>query len=129
MKKRIFLITLMVALFVCLFAISTSAADMFESDYTEKITKFYDTDGTTELLPDWCNLADKDATAVIKKADGEAIRIPLYYIYQANGTSFYGDIRDTSNTTYAGLSMLGFQKSLAKRLIMQILLHLKFLTE
>ncbi len=112
MKKKIFLITLMVALFVCLFAISASAAAMFESDYTSEVTKFYD--GETELTPSWCNLTDKEATAVIKKADGTAIRIPLYYIYQVNGTSFYGDIRDTSNTTYAGFKYAWISEKLGE---------------
>lgn len=87
MKKKLFLITLVVALFVCLFAISVSAADMFDSDYTDTVTKFYDADGTTEIGPDWADLTDANATAVIKKADGTAVRIPLYYIYQTNGST------------------------------------------
>ena len=87
MKKRIFLITLMVALFVCLFAISTSAVDMFESDYTDEITKFYDTDGTTEIGPDFANLEDKSATAVLQLADGSYVRVPTYYIFMANNNN------------------------------------------
>lgn len=87
MKKRIFLITLMVALFVCLFAISTSAAEMFTSDYTEKITKFYDTDGTTEIGPDFANLEDKSATAVLQLADDSYVRVPTYYIFVANNNN------------------------------------------
>lgn len=97
MKKRLFLITLMVALFVCLFVISASAAQMFTSDYTTEVTKFYDTDGTTELVPDWLDLDDKSATAVLKLASGEVIRIPLYYIYQEKGTTFYDDERSVGS--------------------------------
>ena len=83
MKKRIFLITLMVALFVCLFVISASAAEMFTSEYTSEITKFYD--GTTELAPDFAtNVTDKESTAVLKKADGTYVRVPAYYIFKAN---------------------------------------------
>ena len=83
MKKRLFLITLMVALFVCLFVISASAAEMFTSEYTSEITKFYD--GTTELAPDFAtNVTDKESTAVLKKADGTYVRVPAYYIFKAN---------------------------------------------
>ena len=88
MKKKLFLITLVAALFVCLFAISVSAADMFDSEYTDTVTKFYADDGTTEVKPDWADLTDTNATAVIKKADGTAIRIPAYYIVKT-GTTFY----------------------------------------
>ncbi len=87
MKKKLFLITLAVALFVCLFAIGVSAADMFDSEYTDTVTKFYAEDGTTEVKPDWADLTDANATAVIKKSDGTTIRIPLYYIYQTNGST------------------------------------------
>ncbi|MBQ3040658.1 MAG: leucine-rich repeat domain-containing protein, partial [Clostridia bacterium] len=87
MKKKLFLALTLVAVFVCLFAISISAADMFDSEYTDTVTKFYAEDGTTEVKPDWADLTDANATAVIKKADGTAIRIPLYYIYQANGST------------------------------------------
>ena len=87
MKKKLILAISLVALFVCLFAIGISAADMFDSEYTDTVTKFYAVDGTTEAKPDWADLTDTNATAVIKKADGTAIRIPLYYIYQTNGST------------------------------------------
>lgn len=87
MKRKIFLITLMVALFVCLFVFSASAVDMFESDYTTEVTKFYDTDGETEIGPDFANLEDKSATAVLKLADGSYVRVPTYYIFIANNNN------------------------------------------
>lgn len=86
MKKKLFLISLMVALLVCLFIISVNAAG-FESEFTKEVTKLYAEDGTTELTPDWADVADKTATAVLKKADETYIRIPLYYIYQTNGST------------------------------------------
>lgn len=76
MKKKIFLVTLMTALLACLFVIGVSATD-FVSDYTSEVTEI-------GAGPDWADLDDKNATAVLKKANGEYIRIPLYYIYQAN---------------------------------------------
>ena len=96
MKKRIFLITLMVALFVCLFAISASAVDMFESDYTDEITKFYDTDGITVLAPDFANVEDTTSTAVLQKADGTYVRVPSYYIFKANSKNQF----DVSGTNF-----------------------------
>ncbi len=114
MKKKIFLITLMVALFVCLFVISASASEMFTSEYTNEITKFYDEDGTTELKPDFANLTDTEATAVLKLADESYVRVPLYYIYQVNGTTFYDDIRDTSNTGSAGFKYAWISEQLGE---------------
>ncbi len=76
MKKKIFLFTVMVALLVCLFALCVSAAG-FESDYTSNVTTYGEG-------PDWANLEDTASTAVIKKADGTALRIPAYYIFKAN---------------------------------------------
>jgi hypothetical protein len=84
MKKKLFLAILTVALFACLFAISVGASG-FVSDYTSEVTKFYD--GSTEIKPDWADLSDTSATAVLKKADETYVRIPLYYIYQANGST------------------------------------------
>ena len=99
--KKILLTAFLVAVLSCFFALSISAAT-FVSDYTSEVTKFYDTDGVTELMPDWVDLDDRDATAVIKKADGDCIRIPLYYIYQEKGTEFKQDVRDESNTGSTG---------------------------
>ena len=95
MKKKLVLLALLTILFVCLFVVGVSAAS-FTSDYTTEVTKFYAEDGTTELLPTWDNLSDRSATAVIKKADETAIRIPLYYIYQQSGSTFYDKEIDES---------------------------------
>ncbi len=76
MKKKIFLFTVMAALLVCLFAICASAAG-FESAYTSDVTTYGEG-------PDWANLEDTASTAVIKKADGTALRIPAYYVFKAN---------------------------------------------
>ena len=87
MKKRILFTLTMVALFVCLLAISISAADMFDSDYTDEVTRFYDTDGVTVLAPEFANVADTEATAVLKKADGAYVRVPVYYIFKASSNN------------------------------------------
>lgn len=82
MKKKLLLVAFMVVALVCLFALSISAAE-FKSDFTEEVTKFYDTDGETVLAPDFANLAnltDTESTAVLKKADGTYVRVPTYYI-------------------------------------------------
>lgn len=79
MKKKIFLFTVMAALLVCLFAICASAAG-FESAYTNEVTTYGEG-------PDWANLEDTASTAVIKKADGTALRIPAYYIFKANSNA------------------------------------------
>ena len=99
MKKKILFALLLAVVLTCIFAISVSAAT-FVSDYTTDVTKFYD--GEKELMPDWVDLDDTSATAVIKKADNTYVRIPLYYIYQEKGTTFYGDIRDESNQGSSG---------------------------
>lgn len=84
MKRKLLLVTLLVALFVCIFAISVSAAE-YTSDYTNEVTKFYD--GETEIGPDWANIDDKTSTAVLKKADGTFVRVPVYYIFKANSSN------------------------------------------
>ena len=110
MKKKILLFLMLTVLLSCVFAIAISASS-FESSFTNQVTKFYN--GSEELVPEWLDLDDTSATAVIKKANGEIIRIPLYYIYQEKGTQFMGDVRDTKDQgstgfRYAWLSdMLG----------------------
>ena len=102
MKKKLFLITLMVALFACIFAISISA-EGFVSDYTEEVTEL-------GAGPEWADLGDKDATAVLKKADGTYIRIPLYYIYQANGSNqLRHEIQTTTGRTGFRYDWIGEQ--------------------
>ena len=113
--KKFLLTVAMVAVLSCIFALSISAAT-FVSDYTSEVTKFYDTDGVTELMPDWVDLDDRDATAVIKKADGTCIRIPLYYIYQEKGTDFKSDIRDTSNQGSSGFRYAWLSEQLGQEL-------------
>ena len=87
MRKKVLLFVALLSLLACIFAMGISAAD-FESNYTTEVTKFYDADGVKELLPTWANVTDKEATAVIKKADGNAVRIPAYYVVKTNGASF-----------------------------------------
>ena len=98
MKKRFLLTALFVVMLVCVLAFSISASD-FKSSYTENVTKFYDTDGTTELMPEWVDLDDKNATAVLKLASGEIVRIPLYYIYQEKGTELSHEIRTSDSNS------------------------------
>ncbi len=76
--KKILLVSLALALFVCLFAMGVSAAG-FESDYDAAVTTYGNG-------PDWANVEDKDATAVIKLADS-FVRVPAYYVFKANSNS------------------------------------------
>lgn len=97
MKKRILLTALFVVMLVCALSFAISASD-FKSSYTENVTKFYDADGA-ELMPDWVDLDDKNATAVIKLASEEIVRVPLYYIYQEKGTELRHEIRTSDSSS------------------------------
>ena len=82
MKKKILLITVAMALFVCLFAMGTYAAG-FESSYDVSV-EAYDT------APDWANVTDKEATSVLALANGDFVRVPTYCIFKASGNNqFY----------------------------------------
>ncbi len=102
MKKKLFLATLMTALLACLFVIGINAAG-FESSFTNDVTEI----GTG---PDWADLSDKNATAVLKKTDETYVRIPLYYIYQANGsTELRHEIQTSSGRTGFRYDWIGTQ--------------------
>ena len=97
--KKALLVTLLATMFICVFALCVSATG-FESSFTNEVTKYYAEDGKTELMPDWADLSDKNATAVLKKTDETYIRIPLYYIYQTNGsTELRHEIRTSKGST------------------------------
>lgn len=111
MKKKILLLTVAIALFVCLFAISVSAAD-FESAYTGDVTTYGEG-------PDWANLEDTASTAVIKKANGEYVRIPAYYIFKANGSSRFE--ANGSNFDFAWISgQVGEELALANLVAIEV---------
>lgn len=95
MKRKLFLVALMIAVLTCLFAISVSAATMFTSSYTTELTTFGDS------KPEWANLEDTNATAVLKKTDGTYVRVPAYYIFKVNGNQFKVD---GSNFDYGWVS-------------------------
>lgn len=83
MKKKFLLITLAMALFMCVLAMGTYAAG-FESSYAAEVTPF-------EGQPDWVNVDDKDATAVLKLKDGSCVRVPAYYIFKANSNNQFAN--------------------------------------
>lgn len=95
MKKKIFLVVLMVVALTCLLAIGVSAADMFTSSYTQELTTFGDE------KPEWANVEDKDATAVLEIEGGAYVRIPAYYIFKASNNQFKVD---GSNFDYGWIS-------------------------
>ena len=96
--KKALLVTLLATMLICVFALCVSATG-FESSFTSEVTKYYAEDGQTELTPDWADLSDKNATAVLKKADETYIRIPLYYIYQTNkSTELRHEIRTSKGS-------------------------------
>ena len=83
--KKAFLIASLAMLFVCLLAIGVGART-FESNYDIVVEKFYD-GNDTEIKPDWANVTDENATAVIKRADNSFIRVPAYDVFKANGNN------------------------------------------
>ena len=118
MKKKIFLMLAMAIVLVCVFALSISAAT-FKSDYTSKTTIFYDTDGVTVLMPDWANLDDRDATAVVKMADGTFVRLPAYYVFKANSNNQF--MSNGSNFDFGWVSQqLGEELTLASLVAFEI---------
>ena len=90
--KKALLVALLATMLVLVFALCVSAAG-FVSSFTTDVTEI----GTG---PDWADLSDKNATAVLKKADETYVRIPLYYIYQANkSTELRHEIRTKTGST------------------------------
>lgn len=79
MKKKILLFSVVMAIFVCVFATGAYAAD-FESGFDVSVTEY-------ENGPDWANVEDKDATAVLQLANGSLVRVPAYCVFKANGNN------------------------------------------
>ena len=90
--KKALLVALLATMLVLVFTLCVSATG-FVSSFTTDVTEI----GTG---PDWADLSDKNATAVLKKADETYVRIPLYYIYQANNsTQLRHEIQTTTGRT------------------------------
>ena len=81
MKKKLFLVALMIAIFACLLVTSINAGE-FVSNFANA------TDANIEGAPDWANTSDTTSTAVLKIGD-EYVRIPSYLIF--SGTQFKND--------------------------------------
>ena len=79
MKKKFLLFTMALALFVCVLAVGAYAAG-FESSYDVECEAY----GTA---PDWANVTDQDATAVLALAGGTFVRVPTYTIFKANSNN------------------------------------------
>lgn len=73
MKKKLFLVTLMVAMLVCLFALSVSAVTGSTSNEYGTVTYV---DGISEVKD-----YDTTSRAVLKNTDGTYTTYPAYYIY------------------------------------------------
>ena len=117
MKKKLFISFLFVAVLVCFFVVSISAATL-KSDYTDEITKFYD--GEEEIGPDWANISDKESTVVIKKSDGTTVRVPVYYIFKAKSNNQFV-ANDTTNLDFGWIcEKLGEEITAANVVVLEI---------
>ena len=111
MKKKILFVTLLVALLACVLAISISAAD-FESSYANEVTTYGEG-------PDWANVEDTAATAVIKLENGTSIRIPAFYIFKVSSDKLfyassgknmdYGWISEQVGETVTGANLVALE--------------------
>ena len=106
MKRKIFLITLMVALFVCLFAISVSAADIPE--WTDVIT--YETGENAIAYKDGF---DTTSRVMLSNGDGTYSTYPTNYIIKGTDAVFSNNEIDftaiktaSGNTTYTNASII-----------------------
>lgn len=106
MKRKIFLITLMVALFVCLFAISVSAADIPE--WTDVIT--YETGENAIAYKDGF---DTTSRVLLDNGDGTYSTYPTNYIIKGTDATFdekeidFTALKTASeNSTYTNASII-----------------------
>ena len=106
MKRKIFLITLMVALFVCLFAISVSAADIPE--WTDVIT--YETGENAIAYKDGF---DTTSRVMLSNGDGTYSTYPTNYIIKGTDATFDEKEIDftalmtaSGNSTYTNASII-----------------------
>ncbi|MBQ3589402.1 MAG: leucine-rich repeat protein [Clostridia bacterium] len=100
MKKRILLISLMVALFVCLLAFSASAAEPSLSDEYGEVTLISDNDAINNK--DDYGYSDGDTARVVVKVPGTStyLTYPAYYIF---------DFRDDGATKYGWQPVLNME--------------------
>ena len=93
MKKKILFALLLVAMFTLAFAISASASE-FKSHFDVDVTSYGEG-------PDWVNVADTDATVVLKVGEG-FVRVPTAYVFKANGNNQF--VVNGSNFDFAWIS-------------------------
>lgn len=106
--KKILFVFVSVMLFACFFTLGVSAAD-FESGFDAGVTTYGNG-------PDWANVEDKDATAVIKLSDGSFVRVPAYYVFKsttqfaADGSNFdFGWIGEQVGETVKLANLVAFE--------------------
>ena len=109
MKKKLLFITLMVAMLICLFAISASAAEPSLSDEYGEVTLISDNDAINNK--DDYGYSDGDTARVVVKVPGTStyLTYPAYYIF---------DFRDDGATKYGWqpvLNMDYLKKKTSKR--------------
>ena len=95
MKKKLFLVTLMVAMLACLFALSVSAITGSASNEYGTVTYV---DGISEVKG-----YDTTSRAVLKNTDGTYTTYPAYYVYNGStGTNMKVDLTKLNNATGEG---------------------------
>ena len=95
MKRKLFLVSTLIALFVCVFALSVGAVTGSTSNEYGEVTYV---DGINEVK-------DYDATsrAVVKNTDGTYTTYPAYYVYNGStGTNMKVDLTKLNNATGEG---------------------------
>ena len=134
MKKKIFLMLAIVAMLVCVFAISASASDRTTISYTDAsgevhqvpIVKF--TDATTEDVASAMGhtqisrlqaMADDSAYAILRANDGTLTAYPSWYIIEPSG-AFSNDYIAVSEINYAYINSMVTDKSYGKGAIRYI---------
>ena len=111
MKKKLLFTLTLVALLVCIFAVSAGAVQ-FDSLFADDVTTYGNG-------PDWGNVDDKESTAVIKKANGDIVRVPAYYVFKANGNNQFA--KDGSNFDFSFVKeKLGEEITLANLVAFEI---------
>ena len=83
MKKKLLLFLSIAVLLACFLALGVFA-DGFVSSYGVDVESY-------ENAPDWANVEDKDATAVLKLAEGTLVRVPTYCIFKANSNNQFAN--------------------------------------
>ena len=95
MKRKLLLVTVLVALFVCVFALSVGAVTGSTSNEYGEVTYV---DGINEVKD-----YDTTSRAVVKNTDGTYTTYPAYYVYNGStGTNMKVDFTKLNNATGEG---------------------------